>query len=314
VLYQRFSFYKKIKIKIVAGANGDLTVLNGQTVTLASGLYYDYNNVTVNAGGILEFTGSTGGITQLGVRNNLIVNGIIRSNGIYNGGTYNLTTIAGEVLNYTISQALGGNGGGGSNTGNGVSRAAGGAGTNGYGGGGGGGPSGGYFGGAGGSNNGSGSAGSLFAGGPGNITKAAGANADTSGKGANGGGSGGGGGGGSLGTGGGGGGYKGKHGVGLYIYCEGNLSGTGQIQTNGTNGFNGGKGDRNADIGGGGGGGGAGGSGANLWLRCPSSSVHAITMSVIGGSPGIGGASSGFALAGASGLQGSDGVYNLVNI
>lgn len=378
-----------------SGSQGDLTVLNGQTVVINAGDIRDYNNVTINAGGTLEINGSSSGaITVLGVAGNLTINGTIRGNNRAAGGTYNLVTPNGESISYSATQRSGGRGGYGGrgvtnilNDAGGVNltlspspaRSVGGsASPTGIGSGGGGGAGGytpntntlapifphppvgvpnieGKDGGTGGASGSGQSFPSLpnISGGAGNATlgnggsspnaTSSGARIDTPSAPGNPSfvlisrqsqpsGTGGGGGGGAGGylfaprggtvpapdrpniplylacfrsaTGGGGGGYKGTHGLGLYIYCLGNITGSGNINLSGTNGFNGGSSGSSPNISqpnpsfftyhvggtGGGGGGGAGGSGGKLWVRKPALSDFTVPVSTSGGNAGSGGA------------------------
>lgn len=280
----------------VTGADGNLVILNGQTVNLQSTDIKHYNSVDIQAGGTLNIQGSTPGICQIGCANNFILNGQITTDG-FEGNSQIINAISaftGESLVHSIIQQQGGVGGVGASS-------PGGVGTNGYGGGGGGGD---VFqsptaqGGAGGSNNGAGYAGQgngvpSSIGGAGNSTNANGANGGVVDGGA-GGGSGGGGGGKTIsfsGRGGGGGGHKGNHSHSIYIYCEGNLSGNGTINLNGKNGYNGGgaySGGGSQFGGGGGGGGGAGGTAGKLILAVNTNS-SSLTENLSGGTGGVGG-------------------------
>jgi len=297
----------------VTGADGALTILNGQTVNLTAGVIKQYTSVDIQAGGTLNINGSS--MTQILVRDSFTVNGTIRQNGI-ESGTFSSsgTTVSGQPYSFTVTQMAGGAGGVGGNPAFG-SGGAGGAQSNGYGGGGGGGAA--YSGdlkgsvtangGAGGTANGNGTAGQCSvsgtgtscaqgAGGTGNVTNGAGSNASNQ-NGASGGGSGGGGGasahfGGdaqAVGGGGGGGGHKGGHGGILFIYSVPTITGTGTFDLSGQNGFAGGNGRSYvADTAGGGGGGGAGagGSGGHVIIEVPS---YTVTTNVAGGAGAAGG-------------------------
>jgi hypothetical protein len=101
------------------GSMGHLVVSNGQTVTLSNGTVYDYASVTVDAGGILQFSGS--GFAFLGVSGNLVVNGTIKAFFDVPGGYTQtvsgpnsigvLNTALGESLSFTLPTQTGGKGG-----------------------------------------------------------------------------------------------------------------------------------------------------------------------------------------------------------
>lgn len=312
----------------------NLTIASGTVFDMDAGSVQDYNNITIDSGGVLNIKGASGGITVLGLRGNLVNNGIIRGNeGTYATSTFNKTTPLGEVLSYTNTQQNAGAGGAGGN----AVYAGGASGNLGLGGGGGGAPGWNGAGGVGGTNGGAGANGGVSftynggTGGLGNATLGAGSPGNKGGSsgsahgggGGTGGGSGGGGGGGGYsgtysGGGGGGGGYKGKHGAALYLYVLGTISGNGQILLNGTAGFAGGKGGQGQEAGsshsGGGGGGGAGGNGGRLWIR--SSAPFTGTYSLSNGAGGAGGARGGGVTApydGREGTAGSPGVAGTYN-
>jgi hypothetical protein len=303
------------------GKDLDLVITNGQIITLNAGEVKDYNNLTINQGGTLLITGgSSSSITQIGVKGNLVINGIIRANdGIFGTVSSNSTAPNLESVTYSITQSSAGAGSAGTG---GAQGAGGGAGNLGIGGGGGGGGAGSFWGGAGGINGGAGNPGNanIYAGGTGNATftngQGGGAHRTT---GFPGGGSGGGGAGAQCsgcraGSGGAGGGYKGKHGLGLYMSIKGTSSsaGTGRFELNGTNGFNGGGTPGPGDYGtGGAGGGGAGGSGGRLWIRNGGASLPAgITVVLTGGLGGTGGTG---ALGTANGGNGQAGIAGSLN-
>ena len=137
-----------------------------------------------------------------------------------------------------------------------------------------------------------------------------------------------------LGGGGGGGGQRGLHGGSIYLYCGGNITGSGTINLSGRDGFDGGNGangvNRNNSgavvsnpstlgaSGGGGGGGGAGGSGGHLIYTAAS---LAPTVDVSGGSGGAGGSQgagntatppSAAAVVGSSGTNGNTGTQTTI--
>jgi hypothetical protein len=317
-----------VQLTRVTGVDGDLVVLNGQTVDIPEGSTKNYKSITINTGGTLRITGNTGAWTHIGCKNNCVINGTILARaGIdgqstHSGGTFNSVSPWGPIgaVSYTIAQANGGAGGNGGAGRGGANQGIGGAQASGIGGGGGGGGNDltTIYGGNGGSGGNSGSVGSgSFGGGPagsgGGVGNGANANDDIGGSGASGGGSGGnnsfGANDSSAGSGGGGG-YKGHHGKGLVLYVEGTLSGTGSIDVSGRAGFSAGAGGRarvfnNSPIvgSGGGGGGGAGGSGGKIVLRYTSGTVPTITLT--GGSAGSGGS------AGTSYNNGSGATINL---
>jgi len=309
------------------GGDGDLTILNGQTVQLNNGDIKDYNNVDIQTGGVLEIldASNNGDLTEIYVVGTFNMDGEIRSRATEKP-TFNKSgnTTNGKAYNLTITQANGGSGGngGGFNSGR---QGFGGGGTNGYGGGGGGGyatgmPS--TFG-NGGSNNGGGAsgwdgnpyAGAGGSGGAGNSTQGTGSGGATGSNssstvvnGANGGSGGGSGGGGGASYydgsstdrakagGGGGGGNKGQHGGLVYLFSQSTITGTGIVNLSGSNGFNGGGGGSGYRAGGtsygggGGGGGGAGGSGGHLLITVPS---YAFSIDVSQGTAGSGASAGG---------------------
>lgn len=301
------------------GLQGDLVVNNGQTYTLYANTVYDFNSVTVNAGGTIYIStsGTNGNTVTIGCKNDFILNGNITKQGLTTGvgGTYSRpVTEIGETLSHSIAQKLGGGGGRGGYYAPTALIRYGGAQSQGRGGGGGGTSSNltdafayGGTGGAGGSNGGNsyntvplalggigggtgnGSAGanfSLFVGNNTGTTTRTGGN-----------GSGGGGAGATFFfkdtyryAGGGGGGYRGTHGTGIAIVTHKSISGSGTIFNNGQNGFAGGKGGNDtaqaaSSGGGGGGGGGAGGSGGTVWLYHRTGASVGVNIS--GGSGGL---------------------------
>jgi hypothetical protein len=309
ITYARIIF-KADLAKFPYGPLGDLTITSGQTVNITNGSIVDYNNLTIQAGGTLNIVGAaSGNITVIGVKNNLVINGTIKANdGTFGTSTFSLVTPNNESVSYTSTQRSAGAGAPGTYpAGNG-----GGAGTLGYGGGGGGGGDSDQsrgWGGHGGVNNGPGTyAPNNLEPGAGNVSLGNGYTGTQDGRpvylGKHGGGSGGGGGKSGSAGGGGGGAFKGKHGLGLYIYVLGSISGSGQVQMNGLNGFNGGAGNLNGSKGGGGGGG-AGGNGGSLWVRSPAPFTVPYTISA--GTGGVGGAAP---QAGGNGQSGNVGTFN----
>jgi hypothetical protein len=329
-------------------SEGDLIILNGQTVTLTAPTNKAYTSIDIQSGGTLNITGN-GNIAEIYCSGTFNVDGTILCRATErNGYSYAGTTSSGFNYGYTATQRNGGTGGKGSQ----IPGGLGGAGTNGYGGGGGGGSEGVMAGGAGGSNNGSGAAGAwrhgsygsnvtgtgnpyAGTGGAGNVTNS---NGGTGGSGNSGtalqdGGSGGGSGGGGgshnyipgnpsdkitinitfQGGGGGGGGHKGLHGGILFLYSVLPMTGSGSVIASGSNGFNGGAGNEGnaANSAGGGGGGGAGGTGGNIIIQAPS---YSFSTSVSGGSGGGGGGVLGAygGAGGAAGLSGNNGTVQVV--
>lgn len=321
------------------GQLGDLIVLNGQTVSISAGSILDYDNIQIDAGGVLNIDGS---VTQeaviLGAAGNFILNGEIRGTYFGVSSAFTIQTPTNEEISHSIVQKMGGAGGRGGGAGDagggyGINGpgAGGAAGTLGFGGGGGGAGSN-VQGGAGGTNNGSGNlAGNNWGPvGAGNSTLGNGGNG-SGGTAGNGGGSGGGGSGGVQNPGGAskitgagaGGGYKGRHGLSVYIYIKGNISGSGIINMAGTNGFAGGLSSGNYSFRGtgGGGGGGAGGSGGAIWIRKPSSQpLGGISLSVSGGSGGAAGTPAApidnplHAMPGANAEAGNNGIVDIDDI
>lgn len=142
------------------GSGGNLTVLNGQTTNLTTGVY-DYANVTIEQGGTL----TVGSHVIIGCRYDFKCSGVINGNGSNTGGTFNLVhPIYGSTSYTPAAYNTAGTGGAGGQA-NGQPGGAGGAASNGYGGGGGGGASADYTrtngasGGTGGTNAGSGNSG-----------------------------------------------------------------------------------------------------------------------------------------------------------
>lgn len=323
-----------------AGRDGSLVITNGQIIDLPGGSVKQYSSVRIDAGGILRITGNGGGWTEIDCIGSFIINGTILCRAGYEGqtthtgGTFSKTSEIGlGNLSYSIVQANGGAGGKGAN-GTVSNGATGGAQSNGIGGGGGGGGVSTsnlatFQAGVGGTNGGNGASVNGNPGGIGNSSLLHGTRGENSQlftethlKG-QGGGSGGGSGavttwsGGlfSRGAGGGGGGYRGRHGKGLAIKVQGNLSGTGSINCSGDIGGNGGAGGpalSNQGAGGGGGGGGAGGSGGKIVLRYKSGAVPNLLVS--GGAAGVGGAVGTTGTGGAGGTNGVAGANGLIDV
>lgn len=283
------------------GILGTLNVPAGTTI-LTAGQTYDYDTITIQAGGSLQFQGGDGTTPSiLGVKTLLSIaaTGEIRSQRgtSTSGGTFTSTAPDGEIISYTITpNTFGGDGGidGGFNP-NGVGSVVGG--------GGGGGPTG-SDGGADGSGGIGGAgvpgapirgaAGILYGGSGGDGGAATGSATVVDGSG-------------------GGGGAKGYHGGGLYIKVAGISSGTGSVICSGAFGGNGGNGGNSTNNkasglryswGGGGGGGGSGGQGGAIKGRFKSA-IPSWTFSIAGGSGG--GAGNGGIASGAVGVPLTDG-------
>lgn len=319
-----------------SGDLGDLTILNGETVTINAGSIYDYNDIDIQTGGtlVIDDVNNEANLTEIYAKHFTIDGQIVgRSLLVDTNISKTVTNGLGTTISYNYAQKNGGNGGGGgaSLPASGYGGGAGGTGTtqNGAGGGGGsaqnqkGGPN--RYGGAGGSGNGSGGAGanSGGSGGSGNTYTTAGGSNQNGGNGY-----GGGGGGGGHGynsqknyngyAGGGGGGAGGSmSGVPLFLYCENEIIGAGVIDLSGKNGLSGGHGGNRVTSGnimiggGGGGGGGAGGSGGFLFIKAPMISVAYNIVNGTGGSGGAGGSgwpnSSGYGVNGSTGGTGQAG-------
>jgi uncharacterized delta-60 repeat protein len=325
-----------------SGKLGALNILSGETFNIAAGGVYDYSSINIAANGTLNIDGTISPeLTEIYCNGPFTLNGTIRGRRQGNGGFFEKTTAVGETINFTVTQKLGGSGLPG------YAAGAGGSGINGFGGGGGGSlGQGGQYGGPGGSGGSPGTNGnpdtrtSGGLGGAGNFTLGAGGinlpnnGGRNGGRGGEGGGSGGGGGAGgeynkyssdrAPGNGGAGGGYKGQHGIGVYLYIKGAVSGNGVIDLTGTNGFVGGN---TTNYGGyvyygGPGGGGAGGSGGSLIARDVGNSFNnkastsfnptKIWVKITGGSGGTGG--SGSAGTAGAGEPGDNGIYSVSGI
>lgn len=309
---------------ITSGIDGDLVILSGQTIDVAEGTVKQYNSIRIDSGGTLRITGNVGLWTEIGCKNDCIINGQIISRSGYDGesthagGTFAKTSNFGlGNLSYTITQVNGGNGGGGGSFGG-----TGGTQLIGIGGGGGGGGGTNNFGGNGGNGGSNGASTIIGTGGiGGGFLNGENAPIGTpyarGGNGASGGGAG------NQGSlnygimgGGGGGGYKGHHGKGLVLFVEGIISGLGNINCSGRSGFNGGNGAPitfGTTSKSGGGGGGAGGSGGSIIIRY--NKVNSIpNLLVDGGSGGIGGTKLGDGSNGGNGSLGNNGSYSIKKI
>ena len=295
------------------GSMGDLIISNGETVNLDGGAIYDYNNVEIDSGCKLVFTGNTVNFTILGIKGNFScgAGAIIECKNSSAIGTCSITTPDGVSLSKTITQSNGGNGGagGGDYHGNGGLQ------NNGVGGGGGGGgDTSGKNGGAGGSAGVGGTGGG--GGGAGGVVS----ETVTNGGYQNGGNGGSGGGGGAVvdsdsdGFGGGGGGNKGTHGKNIYIRCNGYFDGTNlTIDVSGSNGQNGGNGGGvSSGPAGGGGGGGAGGSGGNVIIYYITGQYTAPTFILTAGTKGLKGVKGTWSPFGTPAVDGSDGQNGII--
>lgn len=135
-----FSFITAGRGSLVDGSDGDLVVLNGQTVQLTAGNIYSYNSIDIQVGGVLEIIGAEA-ITQVGCKNNFICNGTFRGKTTEDVALRSLGSDnwLGSSYNHTQVQSVGGRGGNsGSSVGVGRSGGLGGSQSNGHAGGGGG--------------------------------------------------------------------------------------------------------------------------------------------------------------------------------
>lgn len=327
--------------RIITGADGDLVVLNGQTVYITPGSVKQYNSVNVNAGGTLIIEGTNIAKTEIGCKNDFINNGNIYCRHYLPQDSQAIsvnTTLGNKLFSFTSVQRQGGGGGGGGTS---YSLDQNGNGNYAWGGGGGG-PAYGFGGGGGG-----GGAISEYqvttAGKDGSSSTASYIGPVSNGGGGGGGhagGPGGGGGGGYSessgdfisriwGGGGGAGQWKGWHGGCLFLYLEGNISGSGWLNLHGYggNGGNGGGGasgqNSGKGSGGGGGGGGAGGSGGYLLVYKRQSKTFSLNVNVgngVGGGGGPGGGGywapiyNGWVQNGGGGGGGESGNYGATSI
>lgn len=317
-----FGFLASQIVSLVDGSDGDLVVLNGQTIGIPAGSIKSYNSIDIQAGGILEITGPEA-ITQIGCKGNFIVNGTFRGQTAENVALRSIgaDNWTGNPYSYTPTQSNGGNGGS-NNNGTGI----GGAQALGHGGGGAGGTD--NFNcapnhGGNGISNGDSTTGyendtgtacvtSIYTmagglanqgghGSPGNYQAQTNSNNEALAFTLSPGGNGGGGGGGAapvthfvfkdqndwfVGQSGAGGGARGEHGRSVFILAESGITGTGSINFSGNTGYNGGGITRAQNLSSGGGGGGAGGSGGSLWIKS-SGGVLIPSTTVNGGAGGI---------------------------
>lgn len=309
--------------KLSDGSDGDLVILNGQTVQITAGSIKSYNSIDIQAGGTLEIVGAEAW-TQIACRNAFNLDGTIRGRTTENAATYTLGADnwgLGGPYSHTVLQAPGGAGGDSAS----APGFPGGSQSNGHGGGGNGhsiadqgsgdpacvpytqGGDGesdgeghstifqidtftcpvltGFAPGGTSGNGGNGSSGNNAIG----ISSEAAYFSNTFG--GNGGGGGGGAGIGNVfksayatAESGAGGGARGAHGRHIFILAEEGISGSGTIDMNGDVGFNGGA---MSNLNGGKGGGGAGGSAGRVAIRYPSSKSITATVSTSGGSGGL---------------------------
>ena len=117
-----FAYLSIVPTGIVSGVDGDLIINSGQTVDVVEGSVKQYNSITINTGGTLRITGSTGAWTEIGCKNNCVINGTIIARAGYDGqsthagGTFSKTSAFGlGTISHSITQANGGNGGNGGN-------------------------------------------------------------------------------------------------------------------------------------------------------------------------------------------------------
>ena len=118
------------------GLDGDLTILNGQTVNLATGVY-DYENVLIENGGTLNLANHV----VLGCRYDFICSGNIDISDDNNGGTFNVVHPIDGSINFNPGTYNAAGTGGTGGAANGQPGGSPGASSNGFGGGGGGGAS-----------------------------------------------------------------------------------------------------------------------------------------------------------------------------
>lgn len=312
-----FGFLSPSSVSLVDGSDGDLVVLNGQTVQITAGSIKSYNSIDVQAGGILEITGPEA-ITQIGCKGNFIVNGTFRGQTTENvaARAIGADNWLGNPYSYTPVQSSGGRGGNNS-----IDQRAGGSQSNGHGGGGAGesiGNCGAGSGGNGQSNGGNtttyfnefsvcvGSAFTAFGGtanqgghgSPGNYSNTVSTQSAAFSLAYGGNGGGGGGGAGSVfnfvlkatntwdnGASGAGGGARGVHGRSVFILAESGITGSGSINFSGGAGYNGGGVTGSSNLASGGGGGGAGGTGGSLWIKS-AGGVVIPTTTIAGGAGG----------------------------
>lgn len=260
----------------ITGADGDLVINNGQTVSINAGDEKHYNSITINSGGVLQVNASASPQPALiGCKFALVNNGVIRAIlGQHAGGSFNKTFFS-VNYSYSISQQAGGTGG----TGFGGSGAkVGGAQNSGNGG-----QGGGFTTTIGYGENGTPATSSASGGEAGQPTNNGGPIPVYSGNGTqyvfpdS-----------SLGTvyGRCAGGSRGRHGASVILYAN-EISGSGSVQTYGSAGGSGAS-EGAFNGGNGGGGGGAGGSGGKIWIRYKKS-YSALSYSYGGGSGGAGG-------------------------
>jgi len=95
------------------GADGDLTVLNGQDITLPvkAGNLYDYNNVIIQAGGILRLPTNGGQIFTFGALSLQNDGTFYGDKGEHAGMSDSIITVAGDNFSYSQSQQAGGRAG-----------------------------------------------------------------------------------------------------------------------------------------------------------------------------------------------------------
>lgn len=94
-----------------AATHGDIWVGPGETVVLPTSGKKQYGDFAVEAGGTLELAPG-GGITEIEVLENCIINGTIKANkGEHIGGTWNSTSVLSEPLSFSVTQKNGGTGG-----------------------------------------------------------------------------------------------------------------------------------------------------------------------------------------------------------
>lgn len=96
-----------------SASHGDLVVKNGETVTIPANSSREYGDFIIEPGGVLQLEDG-GGILDINVLGNCIINGLIKGNqGKHIGGTWTRISPLGETLTHTVVQKNGGNGGAG---------------------------------------------------------------------------------------------------------------------------------------------------------------------------------------------------------
>jgi hypothetical protein len=96
---------------VSAATHGDLLIANGEEVIILPNSSKQYGDMIIEPGGTLRL-GDGGGICEIEVLGNCIINGtILANNGLHTGGTWNKTSSLSESLSLVQVQPDGGNGG-----------------------------------------------------------------------------------------------------------------------------------------------------------------------------------------------------------